>query len=95
MSLGGLYLEGLIFGISLYTSARTWNLAPDFLNKTGFWRGHFWTSSLSDKNHFFRHVMEETVDCRCLMRKLRSGVIFRGKGGKSTGLPTKNGRMTA
>ena len=95
MSLGGLYLEGLIFGISRYTSARTWNLAPNFLNKTGFWRGHFWTSSLSDKNHFFAMSWKRLLSVVALCETCDQALFFRGKGGKSTRLPNKNGRKTA
>ena len=95
MSLGGLYLEGLIFGISRNTSARTWNLAPNFLKKTGFWRGHFWTSSLSDKNHFFAMSWKRLLIVVALCETCDQALFFRGKGGKSTRLPNKNGRKTA
>ena len=89
MSLGGLYLEGLIFGISRYTSARTWNCEPNFLNKTGFWRGHFW------KNHFFAMSWKRLLIVVALCETCDQALFFRGKGGKSTRLPNKNGRKTA
>ena len=100
MSLGGLYLEGLIFGISRNTSARTWNLAPNFLKKTGFWRGHFWTSSLSDKNHFFAMSWKRLLIVVALCETCDQALFFRGKGGKALVFQTKmeerppNNRLT-
>ena len=91
----GLCMKGLIFGILWYTSARTWNVAPTFLNKTGFWHGHFWTSSaLFDKNLFFAMSWKRLLIAVALCVTCDQMIFFGGKWRKSSRLPNKKGRKT-
>ena len=83
-------MKGLIFGILQYTSARTWNLAPTFLNKTSFWHGHFWTSStLSDKNLFFAMSWKRLLIAVALCITCDQMLFFRGNGEKALVFQTK------